>query len=518
MEYIAGIDIGGTSIKVVVCDRMKKIVSFEKSSTLSAYRTQKGSIADTGPQRNFNGEILWEITKKTIYKAVRRLPKNSFVYSIAVSSCGCTLLLLDGNGRQINLKTDDKMRLDEVNAYKKQYTYEDFQSYTGYPLEADNSGIHLSAFCRTGQKSKIAHVLSVDDYILWKLCGETVRNYSTAASCGMWDWQKNKWLSYFLEQSGLDEEAMGCPVESGIAVGNVQKRVAEDTGLSHKTVACTGGHDYECAAFACHSELENNIFNVTGTVDLIAVFSKGDLIGRIQGCRHISDKHVIPDFHSDMMETIGAAQTEWLKKQIIARKEYGFSLDWESCFKDVEKLYNEHPVSTELFIPKVFGTCVPEINHHIYGVFCGLQEQTDSGALLRAMIEGMAFQNLKMLGWLNRERDEHTKIVAVGGAGKSPVWMQIKADILNIDILSPEITEASALGAAMLGGTGSGIFRDYEEAWRISDSTKIRMVHPDRERTEYYQEIYRKVFLPLEQRMEALDKIRTKINRAYRRM
>lgn len=515
MEYIAGVDIGGTSIKAVVCDRSKRIVSFEKSSTLSAYGTQKGGIVDTGPQRSFKGEALWEITKKTIYKAVRKLPENSFIRSISVSSCGCTVLLLDKDGKQINLNVDEKMRLDEKNAYERQYTNEEFQNYTGYPLEADNSGIHLSAFCRTGQQNDIAHVLSVDDFILWKLCGETVRNYSTAASCGMWDWRKNEWLSDFLERSGLTAEVMGQPVESGIPVGNVHKCVAWDTGLSCKTVVCTGGHDYECGAFACHSELKSNLFNITGTVDLMSVFSKGGLSGRIQGCRHISDKHVIPGFHSDMMETIGAAQTEWLKSQVIARQEYGFSLDWESCFRDVEKLYHEQPVSTELFIPKVFGTCVPRVNHDIYGVFCGLQEQTDSTALLKAIIEGMTFQNLKMLEWLKGKRQEHTKVVVVGGAGRSPVWMQIKADILNVDILSPEITEASAFGAAMLGGIGCGIFRNYEEA--VSDGVKVRTVHPDKERAEYYQEIYRKIFLPLEQRMEEFDKVRTEINRLYRR-
>lgn len=517
-DCICGIDIGGTSVKVMICDIQENILSFEKTSTLSAYKNIDGKTLDTGPQRAFDGEILWEITEKTIRRAMLNLASDCHVYSVAVSSCGCTVILLDKNGRQIDLIVSEEQLLEEISIYRKYYTPDVFQKCTGYPMEKENSGFHLSAFCQTEDGKRIARVLSVDDYILWKLCGKPVRNFSTAVSCGMWDRGKNSWMEFFLERSGLDEAILGRICESGIVVGPVLDEVSKNTGLSKETVVCTGGHDYECAAFACHTLVKNNIFNITGTVDLIATFAQEGKDIKKEEVRHISDKHVIPGYQSNMLEVIGAAQTEWLKNNVVAQASNGFSLTWESYFKQVEKYYNEQIYTTELFIPKIFGTLIPKINSQTYGVFSGLNEKTDSVSLLRAVMEGMALQNRRMLEWIKDDAVNQQRLVIVGGISRNPVWLQMKADILNLDIVSPQTNEASALGAALLGGVGCGLYEGYEQAANVSDGMAVQIYKPQYERVQYYNEIYSEIFLPMEHILEEYDKKRVQINRERRKL
>lgn len=515
-DCIVGIDIGGTSIKVMVCDSGAEQICFEKSATLPAYKTQDGST-DTGPQRRFDGEILWQITLNTLTKAIAALPQDCQVRSLAVSSCGCTVLLLDQEGRQIdmNMKACPEKLQEEVIAYRQHFTPEEFFAHTGYPLEGDNSGFHLSAFCTQRGSKDIAHVLSVDDYITWRLCGKPVRNFSTAVSCGMWDWEKGNWLSFFLERTGLNEEILGRPLESGVQVGHLCTEVARETGLPEDTAVCTGGHDYECAAFACHPFVKDNIFSITGTIDLMASFSKADSPVPIAGCRHISDRHVLPGYRSAMMETIGAVQTEWLKNHICARKEYGASLSWDVYFEEMADTYEKNFCTTELFLPKVFGTYLPQVNHQAFGAYLGLNKQTDSAKLLRAMVEGMAFQNRRMVDWLKGDDESPKKMVLVGGASKNLIWVQMKADILNMDILSVAISEASALGAALLGGVGCGIYDGYEQACNTIAQQTPLVIHPNPRRAMYYKELFTDLYLPLEEIIEKFDKKHVQLNQTY---
>jgi xylulokinase len=92
----------------------------------------------------------------------------------------------------------------------------------------------------------------------------------------------------------------------------------------------------------------------------------------------------------------------------------------------------------------------------------------------KAILEGLGFElrnNLETMLSCGMRIEE---LVAVGGGAKSSVWLQLKADILNRPLRTLRCREAACLGAALLAGTGTGVYRHLEEA-------VAQTVHHDRE-------------------------------------
>jgi xylulokinase len=80
---------------------------------------------------------------------------------------------------------------------------------------------------------------------------------------------------------------------------------------------------------------------------------------------------------------------------------------------------------------------------------------------------------------------------ATGGGARSDAWLQIKADILNRPLVRPRITEAGALGAAILAGIGAGVYASAKDA--INSLVKVdRVFEPDPDRVRMYDERFAK--------------------------
>lgn len=487
---LLGIDIGGTRIKAVVCSRAGELLAMAQAPTLPAYRCSRK--IDTGPQRRLNGEMLWRITVSVIRDALGRLPGDCSLVSAAVSSVGCTVLAFDDRDCQLPIYGDDGDMNREYYRLQAAYGKKEFEHLTGYPMEKSLTGLHLGACCTRGMKT--GKVFSVDDYIVYRLTGIASRNYSTAASCGMWNAQEGRWLDFLKEGTGLSDRVLGKPEDSGVFVGRVCRKACEETGLSGDVKVATGGMDYQCAAFALHSLIRDRLFHITGTIDLLAYYGKCK--GRDgEWPRLIRDHHVIPGTRSLMMEAVGAAQAEWLKNGIMAPKQDGSSLDW-SCFSyGFGENYKSVPAHSELFIPQVFGDRVLSMDKQATGMLGGLNSRTDSLTLLRTVLEGIAYQTKQMAGYLT-PHGEHKEVLMVGGGSFDRAWVQLKADVMGNHILLPAIREASAVGAALLGGVGAGFYRSYEEAGEVTKEIPCDLVLCDPARSRYYHDMFHEIYLP----------------------
>lgn len=512
---LMGIDIGGTSVKAVICNENGEILALARKPTREAYRNANHMV-DTGPQRNLSGEVLWSIIKSVIKDALDKMPKGYMVGSVAVSSVGCTMFAFDKEDNQIFLCKNAQTVEEEYSKLCSLYEESEFERMTGYPMDHTLTGLCLTGYCNGTEKQKIAKIITVDDFIVYKLTGIISRNYSTAASNGMWNSQKECWLDFLKIRTGLADDVLGKPGNSGVAVGKVTKKVSMETGLSTDVIVATGGMDYQCAAFAINNIVDGRLFNITGTIDLLVSYEEGN---RNPGekLRSIRDYHVIPEVKSRMIEAVGAAQMEWLKNFVVSQEKYGFSLNWNDFFEGMAKKYEEQPFHSEIYIPQLFGTYIPVLDTDATGLYGGLNEYTDSQMLLRTMLEGMAYQTKQMADYLSGGCFEKS-VVLVGGGSKNRTWAQIKADILGRDILLPEIGEASAVGAALLGGVGAGIYRDYEEAGNAAKEIPCGYIVYNESRSRYYNDIFYEVYHPLLQQWMSMNKNISDINEKHRRL
>ncbi len=119
------------------------------------------------------------------------------------------------------------------------------------------------------------------------------------------------------------------------------------------------------------------------------------------------------------------------------------------------------------------------------GAFWGLSLRHGPGHMLRAIYEGTAFGTRHILEDLAQAGFRVTELYACGGGAKSSLWLQITADVCQIPIITTEIQEATALGAAILGGVAAGIFPSIAEGAQAM-VREARRTDPNPELKETY--------------------------------
>jgi len=152
-----------------------------------------------------------------------------------------------------------------------------------------------------------------------------------------------------------------------------------------------------------------------------------------------------------------------------------------------EHLNAELPVApTRLLVLPHFAR-PPHYAAETSGVIVGLKTDTTRGEILKAVLEGTTLFFMQGMDALHRLGMGATEFIASGGGAKSDCVLQIKADVLGVPFVRPCITEGGMLGAAMLAGLSTGLFKTAEEASRVFVRRK-RVFEPDARRHAMYRE------------------------------
>jgi xylulokinase len=131
-----------------------------------------------------------------------------------------------------------------------------------------------------------------------------------------------------------------------------------------------------------------------------------------------------------------------------------------------------------LFLPYLQGERTPHADPDARGAFVGLQLRHDRGALVRAVLEGVAFGLRDSLDLLRGLGVDVSSARASGGGARSDLWLRICASVLGVPIERTVVEEGSAYGAALLGGVAGGVFADVHEA--VGTAVEVRdAVEPD---------------------------------------
>ena len=161
----------------------------------------------------------------------------------------------------------------------------------------------------------------------------------------------------------------------------------------------------------------------------------------------------------------------------------------------------------ELFLLPYFeGSGTPTFNRKARGVFLGLTLAHTKNEVLRAMLEGLSYELRTNIEAIEKQGTEITEIRAIGGGARSDFWSQLKADVTGRPLVVPNVTEAAALGAAILAGIGAGLYKNAEEALKRVYKEKSRFSPrvENTKRYDRYYNVYRKIYKPL---IEIFDEI-----------
>jgi xylulokinase len=484
-EYLVGLDIGSTNIKCAIYDTEGHAVTVAVHPTSGAYLNMPGL-----PGRFFEPETLWKLALTVGVKAFSALDGPYVLKGIAVASVGCDCIFLDRQDRPVLIFPGLKPVQKAFEYWQDWLGAKAHFEETGYPLDAANTEFFIAA-CAAADKDSFARVsklMSVADYISYRLTGVFVREYSTAASMGLTNVHTHMWRKDFLDESGLKESVLGTPVYGGKYIGGIGDAAAVALHIPKGTPVYTGGHDYLCSALACGAD-SGSMLDVSGTVEVVSLFTDTPMTHLYdKSSRFIIDHSVVPGGYSFMTEAVGMGCVEWFRKKVMMPK----GLD-TNTFYSINRGNRRNRL---LFLPSVAERMIAENNRDIKEAFLFSEEKTDAAEMLYAIFEGLSFQCRYMAEKLQKACPGNTRFIQAGGGASRKEWTQLRADILGLPVFVPAIAESTAMGAALLAGVGSGVYASYAEAAAVAASLGGYTSEPDQNNVRMYKEIYETIYLP----------------------
>jgi xylulokinase len=338
-----------------------------------------------------------------------------------------------------------------------------------------------------------AKMLHAKDYIIFKLTGNFVTDYSDASGTNLFDLVKKTWDKNILEALDIDPGLLPEARPSTESAGGITAEAARETGLLEGTPVIIGGGDGSCACVGAGVVAEGNAYNVLGSSSWISLASKAPVYDKEK--RTFTWVHLDPALFTPCgtMQAAGYSYS-WYKNTLCGGESAEAAKSGESPYELIERGILESPPGAGglLYLPYILGERSPRWNHDARGAFVGISVTTGKGAVSRAVLEGVGF-NLKIIldileqGAAGAGIDE---VIMIGGGARGAVWLQILADIWQKPLVVPAYTgEATSLGAAVCGGVGIGAFKDFQVIKQFN--RPVKTVTPCKDRAPLYDDLFR---------------------------
>lgn len=343
--------------------------------------------------------------------------------------------------------------------------------------------------------------LSAADYVVYRLTGRAVTDPSLAARTYAFRIGEGTWDEVWIRHLGFDPDLFPEVRPSGAPAGAVGSVSASVIGLKAGTPVAVSGHDHICALAAAGVIEPGQVLDSLGTAESLMGVLDGVGLGERELASGLAvAPHVLPGRFCWLGGLSAAGGSiEWLRSLLSDEP-----LSYERVG---ELLIEAGPEATGvLYFPYLSGSGTPHPDAAVRGAFVGLSASHSRSVLLKAALEGTAYE----VELIRRSAERLTgqavpatgqKIVAVGGGTKNAVWMQIKADVSGCSFLVPPLPEASALGAALTAGLGIGVYTGAEDLGRVASRwwSAATVVSPDRNRHQVYRRLYEGPYLALQQ-------------------
>jgi len=334
-------------------------------------------------------------------------------------------------------------------------------------------------------------------FLLWgslvpfMLGAEPIVDYSLANRTLLFDIDREAWSEEILELARLDRAKLADTAPSGTVIGTVSDHIADELGLPPNVFIVTGAHDQCANAVGCGVIKEGRAVYGMGTFLCITpVFSKRrePAVMIKQGLN--TEHHAVPGKYVSFIYNQGGSLVKWFRDTFAAAEHRQAEEDRGDIYAHLISEIPKEP-SDVMVLPHFTTTGPPEFILDSCGVIAGLRLETARGDILKGIIEGTTFYLKECVESLPPTGIEITDFRAVGGGSKSDAWVQVCADILGRPLVRPRITEAGALGAAIIAGVGCEVFSSYEAGVEAMVSLE-RTFEPDPQKQKLYESRFEK--------------------------
>ncbi len=335
--------------------------------------------------------------------------------------------------------------------------------------------------------AKLWKVLLVQDYLLYRLTGELLTTASSAVTAGCLDVAaKNRWADDVLEAFGLSPSLFVQRIlHGGELAGRVSEEAAGQTGLRAGLPVITAAGDQPCGVLGAGVARPHVASINGGTSCTIETCCQSLALDPAAG--YFLEISPTADYlPENSAPSGGSSLMSWLKGL------FGVETEWGEFYG----LAEQAPAGSDglMLVPYFSGANAPYWDLKARGVVAGLLLDHGRPHLVRAVIEGLAFESRRMIEAMERGTGSRVSEARLyGGSARSDTWNQIFADVLGVPVSTLETSETTALGAAICAAKGTGLYAGFAEA--LQNMVRVdRVYHPDPGRHELYTELFDQVY------------------------
>jgi len=462
MKYLIGIDLGTSGTKTVLFDE-NGIAICSATEEYPLYQPKNG-WAEQDPLDWWNACI---ITLKKVLEESKINPGD--ISGIGFSGQMHGLVMLDEKCEVIrnSIIWCDGRTVDECAEITERVGASRLVEITAnHALTSFTAGNILWVRNNEPENYKrCRHILLPKDYLRYKLTGTLGAEPSDASGMNLLDITKRVWSKEVLSKLEIAPEMLPDVHESSDIAGYITSEAAALTNLKEGTPVVFGGGDNAAAAIGTGVVEKGKAFITIGTSGVI--FAHSDSVAVDPNGRVNTFCAAVPDSWVVFGCTLAAGMSlQWLRNNFfLAEMKVAEGLG-QDPYNLMTAQAERVPIGANrlIFMPYLMGERSPILDPNARAVFFGLSAIHTKYDMLRSVMEGVIYAQRQCLDVHRSMGIEFNEIYATGGGGTSPLWRQMIADIFDLPVVTIQNREGPALGAAILAGVGTGLYKSIPEA------------------------------------------------------
>jgi sugar (pentulose or hexulose) kinase len=456
--YLLSWDAGSGSCRCLVVDAAGRQISLTRSPT---WTMPADGVAGS---LEFDHRGMWDTFRQLTRRALEDVQPEK-VLAVSVTSFRDGMVFLDAHGEVLYAGTNrDARAVGQGFEVAQQHGEEIYQRTGRWPLGTDGAA-HLLWMRKYSPDvyRAVDKVSMVSDWLTYRLCGAYCSEPTSASSSLLFDVREKCWSEEIAGLLRLSPEIFPPLMSPGQVAGRLLQDVAMELGLPEGTPVVVGLADSQAACLACGAVKHGETVAIAGTTMPLQMTVNEPLMDN--GHRSWTGAHALEGLWSlECSAGLAGIAYDWLWEAFGA----------EASSQHAYALLSEEAASER---PGAAMACMgPWIADHGRLQFpsrvgflapfpMALQPPLTRPAMARAVLENIAFALQANLSQLEEISGRTVESLAVcGGLSRSALFNQVVADVCEMPVRVPALRESSALGAAMCGAVGAGIYDDLAQA------------------------------------------------------
>ncbi|WP_066192019.1 MULTISPECIES: gluconokinase [Gracilibacillus] len=446
-ELVIGLDIGTTSVKAVAFDLQGKVKA-EAEQLIDTYYPASHFV-EQNPQQI-------EASTRDVLRQVFRDTTSFNVVSVGISCAMHSLICVDPSGNPLSdmLIWSDGRSSDLVQSMDANLKKELYRK-TGTPIHPMSPLLKLMWMKEQSYPAyhQAAYFMSMKEYLLFQWTNQRVIDYSMASATGLMNIKTLEWDEQVLTLAGVEKTQLAAIVEPTTVIEPLKQEVTADIEWPEGIPLVIGAADGQLANLGDGAIQPGEAAVTVGTSGAIRQLING---------QHVNENG----------ETFSYAFTK--DSSIIggATNNGGIALQWLKDILEFKGSHEEFLAGAEtvepgadglLFLPYINGERAPVWNQQARGNFYGLNMIHKRPQLVRAVLEGIVFNLYQISQSVEEVVGRPTAISINGGLSKSPLWVQIFADVFGQPVQVADTHHGAAWGASWTALVGVGKVESFEQ-------------------------------------------------------